>query len=80
MKKWNIWIEGYSATGAYEKHRKIATAEAETFREAVIKFSKTEEAKGYGNFNEERLSFWACRVHDNAADAARFLVDHSKGM
>ncbi len=41
------------------------------FREAVILFAKSPKAKGWGNFNEDNLSFWGCKVFDNLTDAQK---------
>ena len=72
MTTWDIWVEGYAATGQTGSHQMMAKGvEADTFKEAVIKFSKTEEAEGYGHFNEERPTFWGCRVFDNHKDASK---------
>lgn len=67
-----IYCEGYRATGGGSSAQMIASGiEASTFKEACIIFSKTEEAKGYGNFCEKGLSFWGCSLFDNMADAQK---------
>lgn len=57
--------------GQPARARKIATIKADTFRDACIEFSKTQEAKGLGNFDELRLSFWCCDLFDNEDDAKK---------
>lgn len=71
MKTWDIWIEGYVATGNTAGHRLMGKAEGNTFREAVINFTNSDKANSWGTFNEDRLSFWGCRVFDNHEDAAK---------
>lgn len=63
---WEIWMEGYSATGEHATASCVGTrVPARTFREACIK------TYGYDNnlFDPERLTFWGCRLFDNEADA-----------
>lgn len=74
MKKYDIWIEGYRATGDISDASSVISGiKATSFREACILFSKTEKAKGYGVFDEEELSFWGCRLYDNETDARRIF-------
>ena len=74
MATFEIWIEGYLATGMEgtpNRASRIAVIDAETFADACVNFSKTEKAKGYGRFDKERLSFWGCRLFDNEQDARK---------
>lgn len=70
MKTFEVWAEGYRATGDREFHRLMGKVEAETFKEACdIVFSKGD--KYFREcYNPERLSHWGCRLFDNANDAA----------
>ena len=70
MKTFEVWAEGYRATGDTGHHRLMGRAEAETFLEACdIVFS---EGDSYfqGCYDNERLTHWGCRLFDNASEAA----------
>jgi len=71
-KTWDLWIEGYQATGGSGTARCYArNLPGDSFKDAVTKFAATPQAKGLGLFDEERLSFWGCRAFDNEEDARR---------
>ena len=66
----DIYIEGYKAQGnSSGAQLVIKNQDGDTFKEACINFSKTEKSKGWGNFCEDRLSLWGCRLFDNIDDA-----------
>ncbi len=71
MKEYSIYIEGYATTGESNRAQRMGTAKGNTFRDAVIAFSKTPKAIGWGNFDEKSLTFWGCNVFDNLHDAQR---------
>jgi len=71
MKIHEIYVEGYAATGGSNVAQRMGSAKANSFKEAVIAFSKTPKASGWGNFDEGTLSFWGCRTFDNLANAQR---------
>ncbi len=72
MKIWEVWLEGYRATGEYGEATLHGKFEAETFLEACEKWVNTLPEKEREYFHKERLSFWACRFFDNETDARRF--------
>jgi hypothetical protein len=66
MPKYEIWIEGWIATGGYGNARFIAEVEAPTFREAC--------AQHYGNdrlYNAGLNTWWGCHLYSNEADARK---------
>ena len=68
----DIFIEGHKATGSSSVAQLVkASVAGSTFKDACIAFSKTEEAKGWGCFDEDRLSFWGCGCFDNIIDASK---------
>lgn len=73
--KFQIWSEGYLATGMEGipvTAKMLAEVEAETFREACDKVcSDPDWQKRYGNYNAEHLTVWACGLFDNEADARK---------
>lgn len=75
MKEWDIWMEGFLATGQEgipERARCLGTATGYTFLEACRKFMATyPEAGTY--YNSRQNTYWACQLYDNEADARKFL-------
>ena len=76
MKKWEIWNEGYLATGEYCRAFLMGVVEAKTFSEACQKLANKE---GWGNLFKPAIdggpSFWMCRLFDNEVDARVFVDD-----
>lgn len=69
LREWDIWMEGYSATGEHGTAHKVATVTARTFRSACKKWAaKTDQPS---LFNERSLSYWSCGLYDNEADARK---------
>lgn len=74
LPSFEIWAEGYSATGNASPARFVTRTQAPTFVEAVQKYVATldKEAASYFDLrNPERLTRWGCRLFDNEADARR---------
>lgn len=73
--KFDIWVEGYCATGGSSTAQLMASnVEGKTFRDAVLNWynSNPEEIeKGWGSFNEKKLSFWGCRVFPTEEEARK---------
>lgn len=71
-KIYEIWMEGYAATLDRGTAEYVSSVEAESFKEACIKYSKTEEGieKQWDEFfDSQNLSFWGCKLFDNEKDA-----------
>ncbi|MFF2798109.1 hypothetical protein [Lysinibacillus xylanilyticus] len=65
-----IWSEGYKATGQSAGAMCHGEAEGETFKEACVEFASTNKRfKEY--FDEERMTYWGCRLFDNSVDARK---------
>lgn len=84
MKEFEIWIEGYRATGEYATASYIGKAIGETFEEACRNFEYPEDFSSMGikiySKGEKltidkngggRPSIWGCRLFDNEADARK---------
>lgn len=84
MKKFEIWAEGYAATGEHQTATKIGEGFGETFDDAVKDYiSKTpnhgiEETTRRMYVSEEayqnrrsKWHVWACSLFDNEADARK---------
>lgn len=68
--KYDIWEEGYSATGEHAAARCIARdVEAENFQEACIKVCADRDPLLYGEFDAEKLTVWGCRLYTNGEEA-----------
>ena len=67
-----VWTEGYSATGNSSKATFHGRFKGETFRDAVIAFkeSVTDE---YSRkcIDVDEMTLWGCRFFDNQADASK---------
>lgn len=67
---WDIWSEGYAATGQSGRAYHHGSEYGSTFKEAVKRFAaKNPEFREY--FNEKGMTYWGCRLFDNESDARR---------
>ena len=70
VKTYEIFSEGYIATGGSSGHVYHGSSTGETFKEACINYAKTnKEFAEY--FDENRMTYWGCRLFDNATDASK---------
>lgn len=68
----DVWCEGYRATGEHGTASFLGRFPGATFRDAVITAMHQQEwEQRDGLFNEERLSYWGCKFYDNETDARR---------
>lgn len=64
--KFEIWSEGFSATGQYSKAQFYGVVEADTFKTACdLKF------QGEDTYSPEDLTLWGCQLFDNENDARK---------
>lgn len=66
---YDIWCEGYAATGEHGTAFKFGSIEGASFRDACVAFFRNRENAHY--FNPEYLTYWGCRLFDNEADARK---------
>lgn len=85
MKTFQIWMEGYIATGESGRAQMIGTGKGETFNDAVKDFMKENPTdhriqentrKRYTtqeayDTRDSNWNIWACDLYDNHADAAK---------
>lgn len=76
MNQFELWVEGYAATGEHGTARFLGRWSGETFDEAVKKWNATKNIRSeYGDLrwsdNDHMWSVWGCRIFDNEADARR---------
>jgi len=69
-KKYQIWVEGFIATGENGRAHLAGTYEAEEFSEACAMAAK---GRNWGDlFNPERLTYWGCRLFPTEHEARVF--------
>lgn len=84
MSRFDIWVEGYAATGEHGTAFKIGAGEGETFDEAVKDYMSKAENHGIEENKRNRYisdeayekrssnwSIWACNLFDNESDARK---------
>ena len=84
MKIFEIWMEGYSATGERGVAQMIGKGEGETFDDAVKDYMSKNPKHGieenkrtsyrtqeYYDNRDSNWNIWACNLYDNHADAAK---------
>jgi len=73
MTQFEVWKEGYRATGESCGASYCGRYEAETFKEAVYRYIETleEKERSYFSDNEYGLRYWGCKFYDNEEDARK---------
>ncbi len=70
QQKFEIWSEGYAATGDSGSAHFHGTAIGENFKDACISFSNSNsEFKEY--FDPSRMTYWGCELFDNEIEARK---------
>ena len=76
MKKYQVWMGGYAATGDHAPAEFCGEYDAESFVEACAAWVNEDkkERKKYFNpnnsiFSPPRPTYWGCSFYDNEADA-----------
>ena len=70
METYNIWSEGYRATGGYGKHHLLGTSKGNTFKGAVISWINS-HPNFKDLFDEDSLTIWGCRLYPTEEEAAK---------
>jgi hypothetical protein len=70
MPLYEVWAEGYAATGEHGTASYVGSVEASSFEEAC---RLLHDPAGYGALGEVggRPAYWGCRLFDNEADARK---------
>jgi hypothetical protein len=84
MKEFEIWCEGYAATGERGAANKVGTGIGKTFDEAVKDYMSKHPNHGieengrnrymseeWYNNRKSNWNIWACNLYDNEADARK---------
>lgn len=76
LKKYSLWIEGYSATGNDGTAQYLGEFEGASFNDACDNWAKTIETPELykSGTDEYRPSYWACHIFDNEMDARKSFV------
>lgn len=70
MKTWEIWAEGYAATGESGTAQLMGHAEGKTFRAACKTLAEQDSAfRSY--FNAKQLTYWGCGLFPTEEQARR---------
>ena len=70
MKTFYIWCEGFQATGQSAGAMLLGYGKGKNLKEACFDLAeKDREFKYY--FDEERMTYWGCRLFDNVDDARK---------
>ena len=86
MKEFEIWMEGYAATGEYGTAQMIGTGIGETFDDAIKDYISKNTKHGIEENTRSRYTtdeayknrssnwnIWACNLYDNEKDARKFF-------
>lgn len=74
VKQFQIWMEGYAATGESGTAQMIGEYKAVDFNHAVKQYSDDHlNQVEFGRLGENRHSIWACELFDNEKDARKFF-------
>lgn len=71
ISQWDIWSEGYRATGESGTCMKLGTSKGRTFNEAVRSFSNASADKHLFSENLKGVwSYWGCRLFPDRESAS----------
>jgi hypothetical protein len=70
MKKWDVWMEGYSATGEHARAELCGRFKGKTFADACKEWAKTLAQPEFFNFGE--LTYWGRRLFKTEHAARKF--------
>lgn len=70
-KVYEIWCEGFVTMESRSGAQLLGIIRAESFKSAVIKFFNLHDKTVNDYFDEERMTFYGCKLFDNEADARK---------
>jgi hypothetical protein len=69
---YEIWSEGYAATGHSGTSWKIGEQEGRTFEEACLTYMLNHVNRDVSqHYNPKYNTYWGCKLFDNQIDASR---------
>jgi hypothetical protein len=66
---WQVWMEGFEATGDESGAQFMGMWEGETFKDACAKWAAS--LSGPNHYDAALNTYWACRLFDNERDARK---------
>jgi len=70
-KEYEIWCEGFVTMESRSVAQLLGIIRAESFKSAVIEFFNRHDKTVNDYFDEERMTFYGCKLFDNEADARK---------
>jgi hypothetical protein len=70
-KTFEVWNEGYAATGEHGTAQYLGRFEAENFQKACMRAMKELDWDINTYYDVVKNSFWGCRFFDNEVDARK---------
>lgn len=74
---WDVWIEGYQATGEHGHHELVGKFSGKTFQEAcksaAMELARCDMETFNKYYNKNQNTWWGCSFYDNEADAAKYF-------
>jgi hypothetical protein len=67
---YDIWTEGFRATGQYGTAMLHKSVKAGSLKEACLKYAQ-EDTDFEDYFDPERMTYWGCKIFDNESDARK---------
>lgn len=68
LEKFEVWSEGYEATGDRAPHQFMGEAVRETFQEACIAVMNANRMNDV-SFDAQNLTYWGCRLFPTKQEA-----------
>ena len=70
MSTYEIWSEGYADNGGSRGAIHFGSAVGKDFKDACRNYAK-ENPEFNKYFDEERMTWWGCKLYDNKVEASR---------
>lgn len=68
-REYEVWIEGYAATGEHGAAKLVGVVDAESFEQACELLHNPKWGEYTPPTDDRPPMYWACRLFDNEADA-----------
>lgn len=70
--KFDIWVEGYTATCESATAQLLASIEADTFNDAIKIYAKNNRnIVDFDRYGKDRHAIWGCELFDNRIEAQK---------
>jgi hypothetical protein len=73
---WDLWMEGYQATGNFATARFLGSYDAFSYAEAVQQYLDEKhptDQKQLASWHDGYCAIWGCRIYDNETDARKYF-------